>query len=444
MGRAVSLEAEMDAGGPAVWRAIYRMSWPTIVGGWLKSSYALADTFYAGRLSVDALAALSAAVFFVWIFHSLSLTNSIGTLSVIARAKGAGDDDAMRAAFRRSLLLALLLGGGMSALFVVAVPIVVPWLGLSAAVASDAVDYLLVIGAAGCGLWFFDTIEQAFRGTGDARTPLVVSVVFAVLNVGLNPLFAFGLGPLPGMGLVGIGLASGLAWLGGGLTLVVIAWRRGLLKPASAEAPRAWSVWRVGMPNAASGVSFDLIWITLAPLVALSGPAALAAVAIGHRLESISYLMSTGIGPDLARQVAQRSALAGFVLSALWLGGVLFFGEPLVGLFTDDGEVITYGLDYLACSAVPAVFQAVEVVVLGAFAGTGRTLLPSALQLFTYAARIPLSRAFAPRFGAAGVFGAIGLTATAAGIVISTTFWLVGARSRAPSKAGARSAMEGG
>lgn len=427
----------------AVWRAMWRMSWPSVLSAWLKSSFMLADTLFAGRISTTALAGMSAAVFFVWMFHSLSLTNSIGALSLIAQAKGRGDEEQVRATFRRTLVLGPALGFVVSVVMGLAGPSALTLLGLDDAVLAAARAYLVSIAVCGVGLWFFDTIEQAFRGTGDARTPLTVTAAFALLNVVLNPVLAFGFGPIPALGLVGIAASSGVTWFGGGFVLLACAYKRGLLRPSSARPPRAWSVWRIGLPTAAVGICFDLIWVSLAPLIAKSGPAALAAVAVGHRLESLSYQTSNGISmacaslvgqacgmrrPDLARAVAFRSAASGFVLSSAWIGLLLLSAPVVIPLFNDDPDVLHYGLLYLWFAGAPSVMQGVELIFVGAFSGTGRTTLPSALMLLAYGSRIPLAAVLAPLYGAAGVFGGIGFTAALSGAAVALAFALVGAR----------------
>lgn len=430
-----------------VWRAMWRMSWPSVLSAWLKSSFLLADTLFAGRISTTALAGMSAAVFFVWMFHSLSLTNSLGALSLIAQAKGSHDEERVRATFRRTLVLGPFLGLIVSLIMGLVGPSALGLLGLDDEVLAAARTYLIAIAACGTGLWFFDTIEQAFRGTGDARTPLLVTASFAALNVVLNPVLAFGLGPIPALGLVGIAASSGVAWFGGGFVLLFFAHKRGLLRPSSARPPRAWSVWRIGLPTAAVGICFDLIWVSLAPLIAKSGPAALAAVAVGHRLESVSYQTSNGISmacaslvgqawgmkePKLARAVAFRSALSGFVLSSLWIGLLLLSAPVVILLFNADPDVLHYGLLYLWLAGAPSVMQGVELIFVGAFSGTGRTVLPSVLMLVSYGARIPLAAVLAPTYGAAGVFGGIGFTAALSGAVVALAFALFGARTTMP------------
>lgn len=442
-----ALRAEELAHRAGAWRAIWRMSWPSVLAAWLKSSFMLADTLCAGRLSTTALAGMSAAVVLVWMFHSLSQVNSLGSISLVAQAVGAGSAEQTRAVFRRAVALAPLLGLVASSLMGVAGPAALRWMALPHEVYEEATGYLLTIAVSGVGMWTLDTLEQSFRGTGDARTPLLVTASFATLNLVLNPLLAFGVGPFTGFGLVGIALASGVAWFGGAAVLLAIAWRRGWFSSSSSAPPQALQLWRVGAPTAAAGIAFDLIWVTLLPLLAATGPAALAAVAVGHRLESLSYQMSAGIGmacaalvgqawgmgrPDLARMLAARCSLAGFVLSSVWIGALLLAAPAVIPFFGSDEELLHSGLDYLALVGLPSILQGVELIVTGAFSGTGRTLLPSVVMLVSYGARVPLARLGVALYGAAGVFAAIGATAGLSGLLVCIAFVLFGARRHRP------------
>lgn len=443
MGAPVVLEEELATGPRRVWAPLLKLAAPTIGAGWLKSSYQLADTLVAGRLSTESLAALSTAVLFVWMFHSLSATNAFGSLSRVAQATGAGDADAVRALLRRSLVFALALGVVVSLAFALALPRLLPLLDVGEAVYAPALRYLLTVAAFGPFFWLLDTLEQSFRGLGDARTPLFVTGAFALVNLGLNPLFAFGVGPLPALGLVGVGVATGLSWIGGAATLLLVAHRRGLLRPSTVAPPRPFDLWRVGLPTAMSGVAFDIIWVLLVPTLAQNGPAALAAVAVGHRLESVAYLSALGVGiacaslvgqavgmrdAALARRVAFTASLAAFGFAAAWIAALFAFGRELFGLFTSDPAVVAVGLDYVTLATLPVTLQAVEVVIVGAFSGTGRTTLPNVLLLLAYGARVPLALAWAPLLGAQGVFLAIGLTAAVAGTVVALAFYLVGGK----------------
>lgn len=432
--------------GSGLNRAVFRLALPTTGAGWLKASFLFVDTWCAGALSTTALAGLSAAVFFVWMYHSLSGLNSQGALCHVAQARGRRDAEAVKACWTQGAIQAVVLGCAMSALFLTTTPLIVEHLDLTPEVVLEAKRYLVVIALVGPAFWVFDCLEQCFRAVGDAKTPLWVVAGFALLNLALDPLLALGWGPVPAFGIIGIGAATGLSWVVGAAILFVLARRRGYLGASKGEAPPLAAFLRVGAPTALSSVGFDLIWVLMVPLIAVGGPPAVAAVSIGHRLESVAWLTAVGLGAAtsalvgqavgagktrLSRAIAMRAAVMSVAFAGAWSILLIAFGAEAMAIFTDDAATIEVGLDYIALAVFALVFQTLEVVFFAAFAGGGRTGIPSAVALLSYGMRWPLAAVLVKTFGIAGVFIAIGATASVAGILVTIAYWRLGPGSAA-------------
>jgi putative MATE family efflux protein len=304
-------------------------------------------------------------------------------------------------------------------------------------------DYLFYLALLGPFLWIFDTLDCVFRGTGDTKTPLKLLLFFVVLNVFLNGGFAMGWGPFPQLGIPGIALATGSSWLLGSIAMLSICWRRGLLKKSEAIAPKSWGLWQIGLPITMSGVFFDLIWLVLTPWIAQDGAAALAAVSIGHRLESYGYMTSVGLGiatatlvgqavglqkPDLAHRIVGMAARAAVGFNAIWAVVLMIWPVFFYGLFTDDVMVWNFGIAYIALAVIGTPFQAMDTIYNDAFAGTGRTVVPMVINLVTYALRIPVAWLLMKTWGAPGVFAAIGLSAALSGLIMPAAFRYWGTR----------------
>lgn len=423
--------------------AIAHLAWPSVLAGWLKVSFAAADTWSAGALSTDALAALSAGTLFAWVLASLSMTNSLGFMSRLAQAVGAaaageGGPGAVRTQFGHALWGAAVLGALCGAIMWAAAAPTVAFMDLPRGVRGHALTYMHTLALGAPAFWLFDTAEQAFRARGDARTPFAVTAGFAVLNLGLNPLLAFGVGPVAGLGMRGIAIATVLAWTGGAAALLWRASTRGWLNrtPHAAAAGRgaSWlAAWRIGAPSAAAGVLFDAVYVVLTPKLSAGGPAFLAAVSIGHRLESVAYLANVGIGMAVTTLVGQAlgrrdvTAARAYAQTGMWLGFVCTAGWVLVlwalgprgfALFTPDRAVHGFGVVYLGLVAVYLPLQSVEQAVSAAFAGAGRTLWPMVINIAVYGARVPLSAWLFERYGAIAVLLAVGWTAGMSGVAM--------------------------
>ncbi|MBL91255.1 MAG: hypothetical protein CMH56_05505 [Myxococcales bacterium] len=423
--------------GSNLWRALASLAIPSIISGWLKTAFLVVDTYFAGQINTVALGALSAATFFVWMFFSFSAMNSIGVMSQVSQAMGRRDDEAVVAIIKKGLSSAVVPGLLVSAGLIVVSRTALGFLGLPEDVQQGVADYLLYLALLGPFLWFFDTMDAALRGMGDAKTPLVLLCVFVGFNVLLNGIFAMGWFGFPALGIAGIALATGVAWFMGCFAMLIIFWRRGLFRPSKANPPRAWQLWRIGLPITLSGVFFDLIWLVLTPWVAQDGAAALAAVSIGHRLEAYGYMTSVGFGmataalvgqavgmqnATLAHRVAGMAARWAFGFNVIWIIVLLSFPAFFFGLFTDDVQVWHFGLAYLSLAAIGTPFQAWDIIYNDAFAGSGRTVFPMVIDIVGYACRIPLAWVLMAFWGAAGVFGAIGVSAAITGVVLPLAF----------------------
>jgi Na+-driven multidrug efflux pump len=109
------------------------------------------------------------------------------------------------------------------------------------------------------------------------------------------------------------------------------------------------------------------------------------------------------------------------------VAATLSFAVPglLVGAFSRDPAVVAEGSRYLRIAAVSQLVVCGEVVLEGALGGAGATLAPMVWSTGLTALRIPLAAWAAPRYGAAGLWWAISLTATARGLAM-IALWRAG------------------
>jgi len=300
------------------------------------------------------------------------------------------------------------------------------------AVAAAGHAYLALYVLAAPVLYGYFVVDAAFRASGDTRTPLVilaVSIAFALL---LDPVLILGLGGAPRLGIAGAAVATvssrSIAFVVGLLVLR----RRGLI----AFAPPRWrvmaSVARIGLPTAATGVLFSLVYVVVARTASRFGTPALAALGLGFRVESWLYMLGVGFGAAAAAIVGQnlgahqpeRAARAGWLmLGAATVPAVVAalvsftIPERAAGLFTHDAAVITQTASYLRIAAVSQLVVCAEVVLEGALGGAGYTIAPMIVSTLLTASRIP-GAVWAARFGVVGLWWTISITATARGLAM--------------------------
>ena len=204
-------------------RELSRLAFPVLLSLVAEPLTALVDTAFVARLGDSPLASLGVAAMVMsglfWMFNFLG----IGTQTQVATSLGAGDSDRAREALGSALALALLLGG---LLIVVVGPLLGPiaeFMGARATTHQGAVDYLRarIVGAP--AVLIMVAAMGALRGLQDMRTPLWIALIVNLLNLVLDPLLIFGLGPCPELGLQGAAIASTISqYLGAAFALSAV------------------------------------------------------------------------------------------------------------------------------------------------------------------------------------------------------------------------------
>ncbi|WP_086001733.1 MATE family efflux transporter [Plesiocystis pacifica] len=402
----------------------------------------LVDTYYVGQLGTDELAAISFTFPIIMVVMSATMGLGVGTTSAIARAIGGGDERKVRRLTTHALGLALAMVATLSGLGLLTQRVVFGLLGAEGPILELVLEYMTVWFAGAAFLVIPMLGSGAIRATGDARTPMFIMMGAAIVNGILDPIFIFGWGPVPAMGLRGAAIATLCARV---TTLIAALWVLGprlnmldLHWPTRAELMDSWrSILSVGIPAAATNMLAPVATGALTALIATQGKAAIAAWGVGSRLEglvliapmALSAALTPFIGQNWGAHHKDRVAEAlkicrRFVL--LWGAGawvfLLLLGDTMAGLFSDDPEVhevlglffwiipATYGA-HAVVSVVSATFNAIDRAV--------RSTLISAMRSLLLA--IPLAYVGSQIADLAGIFAGVA-TATVLTALIAN-FW---------------------
>ena len=279
---------------------LLRLALPNALGMIATALVAVAETSYAGRLGTTELAGMALVFPFSMLQQMMSAGAMGGAISSsVSRALGAGDEARARALVFHAALIGIGAGLLFSAVFLTLGPRIFALLGGRGEVLEAARGYGSVVFAGSVAVWLANTLVSTMRGTGDMRRPAMVLLGAALLQVVLGAGFAFGIGPLPRLGLPGIALGQVLAFGCGALAAfahlrgrharVRLAWQR----------PRAdlfRDILRVGALSAFSPMMSVATVLVLTRLVAGYGTEALAGYGIGVRLEFVLIPIAFAIG----------------------------------------------------------------------------------------------------------------------------------------------------
>ncbi|MFP4588894.1 MAG: MATE family efflux transporter, partial [Candidatus Acetothermia bacterium] len=168
-------------------KPLFYLSLPVIITNLLRTAYNLVDTFWVGRLSKEALAAITFAYPLVFLFIALGMGIAVAGSVLVAQYEGAGSRDQVEYAASQtltfSLIAGLLLGGGG---FFLVRP-VLQLLGASAEVVPLATQYLQIVTLGLVAVFGFSVFIALMRGFGETLNPMLIMLISVALNVVLDP-----------------------------------------------------------------------------------------------------------------------------------------------------------------------------------------------------------------------------------------------------------------
>ncbi|HOW52186.1 MAG TPA: MATE family efflux transporter [bacterium] len=423
--------ARLDITGGPVRETLLRLALPVIVLNILKAGYNIVDMFWIGRLGADYLAGVSGSVFLVWAIHGLSHLITTGITAGVSRNAGEGREDLAAMNAGRSLLHTVWVGLLITLLVYPLAPLLIRYVGMSAVATVAGIQYLEVMAAFTVVIFLMFSLHSIMIARGDTVMPVRVYGATFVLNIVLSPVLMFGIGPFPRLETRGAAYATIVSYLVACLWFWWLMRRRGWVSFRGAGLPGIIPLRRyisLGYPIALTGMMFSFIYFFIANVTARFGDAAVGAMGIGHRVESIAYFFSFGLATGLSSFVGQnigagrperaveatRHALRVVALLSLFYTVFTMVTAPfLVSLFNDEPGLVAFGVAYIYIVMPAEVLQSLLIVIEdGAFTGAGYTRPSFTVSLPITLARIPLAWFLAVfcGFGAGGIWATIALT----------------------------------
>jgi putative MATE family efflux protein len=410
-------------------RTIVRLATPAIASTVLMTIFTSIDTYWVGtRVGSDGLAAVSTSVFWIWLVVSVAEMVSIGLTAVASRRYGEGRRQEAARTAGDALVFALVLGSVVAVGGLVVLDACFALMNTPPAVTALGLQYLGAYLAGAPLIFGFFAVDAAFRSSGDSRTPFVLLATSVAITLVLDPILIMGLFGAPRLGVMGAAIATVTTRAVVFALGLVIAVRRGLVRFGRPQLERLAAIARVGLPTAATGVLFSLVYVVMTRTTTRFGTPALAALGIGHRVESWLFMIGVGAGAATAAIVGQnlgahrpdRAERAGWLAVGFCtaLGTVvcvleLVAPEWFAGIFSNDPAVIAEGARYLRIVAISQLFVCAEIVLEGALGGAGDTVPPMVTSTAITLARIPLAAWAASEWGSSGIWWVISVTAIA-------------------------------
>jgi putative MATE family efflux protein len=429
-------EFDLTSGG--IGKPLFFLSMPIVVTNLFQTAYNLADTFWLGQYSTDALAAISFAFPMVFLLISLGMGISVAGSVLVAQYTGANEEREAEYAASQTVTFAVLVSAVLGAVGYVMVDDFLALMGASPDVLPLATRYMEVISLGLPFMFGFFVFIALMRGYGDTITPMLVMFGSVVLNIAIDPFIIFGWGPFPELGIQGAALATvfsrGLA-LAVGL-VIMFRGTRGVEINITDMAPDLGylrRLARIGLPASVEGTGRALSMNLLLFIVALFPDTVVAAYGIGTRVFSVVFLPAIAVArgvetmtgqnigadkPDRAEQAAGLAAKTLFVI--LTAAGVLtwFVAAPIADVFTTNPEVVEITTTFLRYVALTFGFIGVMRAYTGSFRGAGKTLTAAAISVFMLGVvRFPIAWFAAAEIGSPGIWVAFAVSNVVGAVV---------------------------
>ena len=374
-------------------RILLQIAPPVMLAQLIQALYNLVDSFFVGRYSANALTALSVIYPLQLIIVALAVGTGVGLNTYMARKYAQQEPEAADAAAGTGMVLAL---GTWAVFAVVSACIMEPYVRTSATspeAIADAITYGRIICIGSIGVFLEGCWTKVHQAQGNMRLPMIAQIVGALVNLVLDPLLIFGLGPIPAMGVAGAAWAT----VAGQVAAAVITGWRGYRRPPQMQmAHYARRIYQLGYPSILMQALYTVYIVGLNVILAGFSDAAVTVLGLYYKLQTFFFIplfgLQTCIVPVISynytraayrrcRDTVKCSVVFSLAVMAVGAAAFILIPDALIRIFSHETEVLTIGchaFPIIGSSFLPAVVSLIMPVFFQAI-GYGRTSLALSL-----------------------------------------------------------------
>jgi len=417
--------AEKDLTRGPVLKALLALALPITASNLLSTVYQLTDAFWVGRLGADAIAAVATSFPVLFLVSSLGFGLAIAGRILASHHWGAGNRSSVNHVATQTLMAMIAASLVITVVGLASADQLIGLLGVTPEVFASATAYLKTFFLGTPFIFAYFALQSVMQGIGDARTPMYIMLTTVLLNFALDPLFIFGFGPIPALGVAGAAMATVFTeFVAAALAIFLLfsgkhAIQLTPLKPDYALTRKLFSL---GLPASFEQGLRATSMFLLTWLAASFGTGVLAAYGLSGRIFSFIIIPAMGISlaaSTLAGQtygakkfrrlksVARQSVAVSFAFMALSAAALYVFSTPITQAFLPgEPEVTLLATEFLQMIAFALPFIGIEVSLLGLVRGTGNTRAPLVLTLATLVLQVFAAYALSTFLGYKGIWWA--------------------------------------
>lgn len=383
-----------------IWKLLIIFSIPLILGNLLQQMYNTADSIIVGNfVGSNGLAAVGSGTALINLIIAFSQGAAVGAGVIVSQNLGARDKQKTKLAVHTAMCIAIILGVILSAIGVIFSRDLLIWMKTPKSVLKDSVLYLQIY----CGGLILNVIYNMATGilnaAGNSKRPLIYLAIASVTNIILDLVFIKALK----WGVKGAAIATDISQalscvLAVGYLLRVNSDYKLIVKELKIHGNTAKQIIRVGLPTAIQNMVISFSNVLVQSSVNSYGATAMAGYAAYLKIDgfnilpvlSISMAVTTFTGqnvgakkPDRVKKGMWNALIMGVVYTVIIGVVILLTSHTVLGLFTKDNEVITYGQLAMKYFCPFYFLLGILNILAGTVRGAGKGVPPMLILLFS-------------------------------------------------------------
>ncbi len=435
---------EYDYTQGSIRRAAVLLAIPMMLEMAMESIFAITDIFFVSQLGADAVATVGLTEAVITILYAIAVGMSLGVTAMVSRRIGEKKPDAAAIVAGQTLWIGLVLSLITGSVGLFFAEDILRFMGASAEVIEQGSSYTTIMLSCSITIIYLFLLNAIFRGAGNAAIAMRSLWLANGINIVLDPCLIFGIGPFPEMGVTGAAIATNI---GRGIGVLYQLYYLCKQSDGLYIQPRHLRIvpdvilklLRVSFGGVFQFFIATASWVILMRFVAGFGSIAIAGYTIAIRIIDMTFLPAWGISnaastlvgqnlgarkPERAEQSVKLIAKYNFIFLVSVALIFIVFSHELVGIFTDDAEIIAIGGQALRFISYGYGFYAIGMVLSQGFNGAGDTMTPTYISLVCFwLVQIPLAWLLSNPldFGPGGVF----ITVTVAESLFAVIAWFI-------------------
>lgn len=379
-------------GEEGIIKLLFKLSAPAIVGMLIQAMYNIVDSIYVGRLSTDALSALSISFPVQMFLIAIGVGTGVGTSSLISRLLGKGDKYRANNVAEHVFFIAIIYGIIGAFLGIFYSENIIRLFTDDPILIDLGYQYINIILTGSMAIFIPATFNYILRGEGNTFLPMMTMIIGAVLNMIIDPFLIFGLGPFPQLGVAGAAYATVFSRFVGGIFIIFVLFsdKNELtlkLDDFKFDFQIVKEIYNIGIPAMANRLLFSVAIVFINLILGAFSSTAIAVMGLIFRMQSFFLMMVFGltqgylpiVGYNYGHNNPERMKKTIIIGTAAALsfgviGFIVFqvFPGAIIKLFNSDPKLLDIGIGALRRVSLSYFFMVLNIIGVATFQAIGK------------------------------------------------------------------------